>query len=61
MKNPLGISLFLVTLVLSLIGIFILYESSSYTALLNIGDKYYFVKNQSMWLVLGITLCFILS
>lgn len=61
MRSRLGIFLFSVTLILSLIGIFILYESSSYTAFLNIGDKYYFVKNQSIWVILGITLCIITS
>lgn len=61
MKDKLGLGLFAVTIALSLIGIFILYESSSYTALLNIGDKYYFVKNQSVWLILGVTLCFVFS
>lgn len=61
LKDRLGMSLFAVTLVLSLLGLFILYESSSYTALLNIGDKYYFVKNQSIWIILGITLCLVLS
>lgn len=61
MRTRLGITLFITTLVLSIIGIFILYESSSYTALLNIGDKYYFVKNQSIWLLLGVTLCVISS
>jgi cell division protein FtsW len=48
-----------VTILLAVIGIFILYESSSYTALLNIGDKYYFVKNQALWLVLGIAACLV--
>lgn len=57
----LGTALFITTCILSFIGIFILYESSSYTALLNIGDKYYFVKNQSVWLVIGMTLCLIFS
>jgi cell division protein FtsW len=59
--SKLGPALFLTTLALSLIGLFILYESSSYTAFLNIGDKYYFVKNQSVWLVLGVTMCIVVS
>ena len=57
--NKLSILLFGLTLLLSLIGIFILYESSSYTAFLNIGDKYYFVKNQALWLLVGIIVCLI--
>src|SRR3989344_2791260 len=59
--SKLGPALFLTTLTLSLIGLFILYESSSYTAFLNIGDKYYFLKNQSVWLILGVTLCIAIS
>lgn len=57
----LGAALFITTCLLAFIGIFILYESSSYTALLNIGDKYYFVKNQSIWIAIGIVLCLIFS
>lgn len=59
--SKLGPALFLTTIALSAVGIFILYESSSYTAFLNIGDKYYFVKNQSVWLILGVILCFSIS
>lgn len=59
--RKLGAALFLTTCVLAGIGVFILYESSSYTAFLNIGDKYYFVKNQSMWFVIGIVLSLIVS
>lgn len=59
--SKIGLSLFLTTLFLSLIGIFILYESSTYSALLNIGDRYFFVKNQVIWVVLGTILCFIFS
>ncbi len=54
--RKLGAALFLTTCALAGIGIFILYESSSYTAFLNIGDKYYFVKNQSMWFGIGVVL-----
>jgi len=53
--------LFSTSVLLSLIGIFILYESSTYSALLSIGDKYYFVKNQAVWFVLGIVACLIVS
>lgn len=53
--------LFAVTIILSLLGLFILYESSSYTALLNIGDKYYFLKNQAVWLSIGIVACLVIS
>src|SRR3990172_12537102 len=59
--NKAGIFLFLNALFLSFLGIFILYESSTYSALLSIGDKYYFVKNQAVWFVLGIVACLIVS
>lgn len=57
--NRLGALLFVVTLLLSVLGLFILYESSSYTALLHLGDRYYFIKNQSIWLFSGIVLSLI--
>jgi cell division protein FtsW len=56
-----GFLLFLVTIVISFLGIFILYESSSYTAILNIGDRYHFIKNQLMWVFGGIVIAFIIS
>lgn len=59
--SKLGAALFINTIVLSLLGIFILYESSSYTAQLNIGDKYYFVRNQAMWFGIGVVLCLVFS
>ncbi len=59
--NKLGIFLFLTVVLLSLIGIFILYESSTYTALLSLGDKFYFFKNQTAWFVMGVILCVVVS
>lgn len=61
MMTRLGVFLFSTTVLLAVIGIFILYESSTYTALLNIGDKYFFVKYQVMWVILGIILSLIMS
>ena len=51
--NRLALSLVAVTFILTTLGLFILYESSSYTALLDLHDKYYFIKNQSVWIFLG--------
>ena len=56
-----GVLLFLTSISLSLVGVFILYESSSYSALLSIGDKYYFVKNQAVWFILGLVGCLVIS
>lgn len=57
----LGSLLFLLTVFLAAVGIFILYESSSYSALLNVGDKYYFVKNQIISAIFGIVACLVVS
>jgi len=56
-----AVLIFLLTIVLSLIGLFVLYESSSYTALLNLGDRFYFIKNQAIYLPIGIVLALIVS
>lgn len=52
--NKLGLSLLLIIVILTTLGLFVLYDSSSYTAQLDLHDKYYFIKNQSIWIVLGI-------
>lgn len=56
-----GIFLLLLSLTLSAIGIFILFESSTYAALLSLSDKYYFVKNQAIWFVFGTIACVLVS
>lgn len=59
--NRTGVFLFLTTLALSTLGIFILYESSTYAAILSVGDKYYFFKNQLIWFAIGILGCIVVS
>lgn len=59
--NRLAFSLVLVISLLTFLGLFILYESSSYTALISLSDKYYFIKNQSIWIILGIIGAFFVS
>lgn len=59
--NRLALSLFVITLILTTLGLFILYESSSYTAQLELKDKYYFIKNQSVWIILGLVGAFFVS
>lgn len=56
-----GVLLFFLTVVLSLMGIFILYESSSYTSLLQIGDRYFFVKRQIIFVTAGAILSLLIS
>lgn len=59
--QKLGFFLFLITLLLALLGVFILYETSTYKALLDIGDKYHFVKNQLLWVVVGVGIAGVIS
>lgn len=59
--NKLVLSLLIVIFILTTLGLFILYESSSYTAQMELGDKYYFIKNQSIWIVMGIIAAFFVS
>lgn len=59
--NKLALSLLCITFILTTLGLFILYESSSYTALFELKDKYYFIKNQSIWIVFGIIAAFVVS
>ncbi len=56
-----GFFLLILSISLSLLGIFILYESSTYTALLSVGDRYYYARNQAMWFAIGVALCIIVS
>lgn len=56
-----GLLLFILSLALSLLGIFILYESSTYTALLSVGDRYYYARNQAVWFLIGTILCILVS
>src|SRR4029079_13193189 len=60
MTKP-GLVLFVTAVFLSIFGIFILYESSTYPALLSLTDKYYFVKNQIVWFIIGLVACIFVS
>lgn len=59
--NKAGLFLFLLSVFLSAIGIFVLYESSTYVAQLELSDKYFFIRYQLLWLSLGIILCLVIS
>lgn len=59
--SKISLSLFSLTVLLCLVGLFLIYESSSYTALYYINDKYYFIKNQIIWVLVGIVFCLFLA
>lgn len=48
-----------VVIFLTLFGLLMIYDASSFIAFRDFGDKYHYVKDQSIWIVLGlISLCF---
>jgi cell division protein FtsW len=47
-------SLFILPIILTIIGLFFIFEASSVTAFRNVGDSFYYVKAQLLWFVLGI-------
>lgn len=53
--------LFGLTILIASLGLFLLYESSSYNALIQIGDTYHFVKYQALWLVGGVAVSILIS
>lgn len=56
-----GIILLVAIIFLCLFSLVMLYSSSYYSADKNFGDKFYFVKKQSIALVLGLIVMFVLS
>ncbi len=51
--KKIDISLLLGTLLLTLFGLFMIYDASSYVAFRDFGDKYHYLKDQSVWMLLG--------
>ncbi len=53
--------LFGVIFLLTLFGLLMIYDASSYIAFRDFGDKYHFVKDQAMWAALGFVVLVIFS
>ncbi len=53
------IVLFFTIVLLTLFGLFMVYDASSVLAFNVYGDKYQFIKDQSLWAILGFTMLFI--
>lgn len=47
--------LLLIVAFLTFFGLLMIYDASSYIAFRDFGDKYYYIKEQSMWVILGFT------
>ena len=46
------ISLLFVVILLSFFGLLMIYEASSFIAFRDFGDKYHYLKDQSLWILL---------
>ena len=49
------ISLLFVVILLSFFGLLMIYEASSFIAFRDFGDKYHYLKDQSLWILLGLS------
>jgi cell division protein FtsW len=53
--------LLITILILTVFGLFMIYNSSSYIAFRDFGDKYHYIKEQAVWAAIGIAVLFISS
>ncbi|OGH30188.1 MAG: cell division protein FtsW [Candidatus Levybacteria bacterium RIFCSPHIGHO2_12_FULL_37_9] len=51
--NRIDVFLLAIVTTLSVFGIFMIYDASSYVAFRDFGDKYHYVKDQFVWFLLG--------
>ncbi|MDP2637857.1 MAG: putative lipid II flippase FtsW [Candidatus Levybacteria bacterium] len=51
--KKIDISLLVSIIILTLFGLFIIYDASSFVAFRDFGDKYHYLKDQSIWILLG--------
>lgn len=56
-----NLSLFVLPIILSLVGLFFIFESSSIEAFRLLGDSFYYFKLQSVWFILGIIIMLFFS
>lgn len=46
---------------LTFFGLFMIYDASSFVAFRDFGDKYYYVKEQAFWILIGFVILFLLT
>lgn len=51
--SKIDISLLICVIILTFFGLFMIYDASSFVAFRDFGDKYHYVKDQSIWIMLG--------
>lgn len=54
-------NLYTIPIILTLIGLYFVFESSSIRTIQELGDPFFYVKRQAVWFVLGIIAMFLLS
>ncbi len=54
-------ALLLSVIILTAFGLFMIYDASSYVAFRDFGDKYRYIKDQMMWVVIGFTALTVVS
>ena len=55
LMKRIDIPLFLSVIILTLFGLFMIYDASSFIAFRDFKDKYSYIKDQSLWALLGLT------
>jgi len=58
-KNNLPISIFLTAIFIALLGLVAIYDASVIDAFKTFNDKYHYVKQQSLWIIIGAVVCWI--
>jgi cell division protein FtsW len=53
--RKIDLPLFLSVIVLTLFGLFMIYDASSFIAFRDFNDKYSYIKDQSLWAIIGLT------
>lgn len=54
-------ALLISVVIITLFGLFMIYDASSYVAFRDFGDKYHYIKDQFFWVILGFGTLFIFS
>lgn len=60
-KGTISRSIFTISIVLSLIGLFFVFEASSVRSFGEFGDSFHYLKLQAVWITLGVVLMLIVS
>lgn len=51
--SKIDVSLLISVILLTFFGLFMIYDASSFVAFRDFGDKYHYIKSQSIWMIIG--------